>query len=323
MMIRRGILTVLFLSIIFSPSLASPEEIHFSERTKSRIFFHEGSEVTFDVEGEGDLSKVLITIEREGKVYASNLTNRKGSAKLNLPLVNFSSPFLVKAKRNGLKDEFTIWILDTPRLYISVKRIYLEGDEIKVKVMDVSTKPVEGAKVKFGSMEAYTNENGTAKFVAPEVDFPTPFNIYACREGYENSNKILVWIADNRTSPYVKAPRWVEEGERFHVISNASKVYFAGSIKEGYNLTFVAPEVNETKVYSLLAYDDEGNLLDIIPIIVLDKHAEELLIHGPVYAFEGDEVKIQVFSLDSLVGKKGIYVEFDGQVKETNENGSV
>ena len=323
MVIRSGVAIVLFLSIVFSSSLASPEEIHFSERTKSTIFFHEGSEVTFDVEGEGDLSKVLITIEREGKVYASNLTNRKGSAKLNLPLVNFSSPFLVKAKRNGLKDEFTIWILDTPRLYISVKRIYLEGDEIKVKVMDVSTKPVEGAKVKFGSMEAYTNENGTAKFVAPEVDFPTSFNIYACREGYENSNKILVWIADNRTSPYVKAPRWVEEGERFHVISNASKVYFAGSIKEGYNLTFAAPEVNETKVYSLLAYDDEGNLIDIIPIIVLDKHAEELLIHGPVYAFEGDEVKIQVFSLDSLVGKKGIYVEFDGQVKETNENGSV
>ncbi|MCD6410950.1 MAG: hypothetical protein J7L20_00775, partial [Thermoplasmata archaeon] len=323
MVIRRGILTVLFLSIVFSSSLASPEEIHFSERTKSRIFFHEGSEVTFDVEGEGDLSKVLITIERGGKVYASNLTNREGSAKLNLPLVNSSSPFLVKAKRNGLKDEFTIWILDTPRLYISVKRIYLEGDEIKVKVIDDSAKPVEGAKVKFGSIEAYTNENGTAKFVAPEVDFPTPFNICACREGYENSNKILVWIADNGTSPYVKAPKWVEEGERFHVISNANRVYFAGSSKEGYNLTFVAPQVNETKVYSLLAYDDKGNLLDIIPIIVLDKHVEKLLIHGrPVYAFEGEEVKIHVFSLDSLVGKEGIHVEFDGQVKETSENGS-
>jgi len=206
MVIRRGILTVLFLSIVFSSSLASPEEIHFSERTKSRIFFHEGSEVTFDVEGEGDLSKVLITIERGGKVYASNLTNREGSAKLNLPLVNSSSPFLVKAKRNGLKDEFTIWILDTPRLYISVKRIYLEGDEIKVKVIDDSAKPVEGAGLDM------PKQIGDPK----DIDRPVIVKYHGAKGGkgffiaktYEEFEKLVDWSKPFTIQEFVMGTRY-------------------------------------------------------------------------------------------------------------------
>jgi len=125
--------TLLMLLPTFA-SLADEKKLEFTKDTKNSLFLYEREKTVFTVEcngiGEG---KVNVSIERNGTTYAYGITNSEGKVEITLPNVTYSSPFTVKAFKEGYTgDSFTIWILEKSMLYISTQRIVEEEKEFEV-----------------------------------------------------------------------------------------------------------------------------------------------------------------------------------------------
>ena len=318
--------TLLMLLPTFA-SLADEKKLEFTNDTKNSLFLYEREKTLFTVGcngiGEG---KVNVSIERNGTTYAYGITNSEGKVEITLPNVTYSSPFTVKAFKEGYTgDSFTIWILEKPMLYISTQRIVEEEKEFEVKVVDDQGAAVSDAVVTFSGIEGFTDDNGTIEFQAPSVGMPTLLEVYATREKYEPSEVFTLWIADNKTC-VIKAPLWVDEGKTFTVTASSdevSSVTFAGETKEDEDLVFTAPQVNETRAYQIQAYDENGTLLGYRFIVVLNNERKHLLLFGPIETMEDEDVEFHVLSLQTLTGVKGVEVRFAGYGKTTDENGTV
>jgi len=305
-------------------SLGNEKKLEFSDETKSRLFLYENEKATFVVEYNGAGEEgVNVSIEKNGTTYAYGITDSEGRAEIVLPNTTSSSPFTVRAVKEGYEsDSFTLWILEKPKLYISAQRIVEEGSEFEVRVVDEQARAVSDARVAFGSIEGFTDSNGTVIFTAPDVSISTSFYLSASHENYDPADNFEMWIADNRTAT-VQSPLWITEGESFTVRANASTITFAGESKSGSIATFKAPEVDETKAYQIMAYNESGRLVGYSIIVVLNRARERLLLYSSIEAMEEEEIDFHVISLSDLKAKQNICVEFKGVKRETDSDGVV
>lgn len=302
-------------------------KLNFSEETKKSVLLHEGEKLVCTVQCNGVGEKdVTVTLEKEKTLYVSGTTNEKGTVTLQLPNVSFSTPFTVTAKKIGYEtDTFTVWVIDKPRLYVSTPAVVEENSVVTVTVVDNQGNPVPDAYVVCGDKDGFTDSNGTLEFQAPAVAVPTMLKLYATHENYESSNENLLWVADNRTS-VVNAPLWVEEGETLRVESldpRAASLSFAGETKNTAAAVFTAPEVNETKVYSIRAYDENGTLIGYSFTVVLNKEKEQLLLFGPIEVIENEQIELHVLSLSNFQSLRGVNIRFADVEKTTDENGTI
>ena len=323
-MVRRAGIVAVAIILIFSIQIAKSKQLEFSEEIKNNPFVLEESELEIFVGCNGTgVSNADVYLERENLMQLHSKTNETGFASFEIPHVNFSVPCKLKALKQGYEPiESKIWIVNKPKLYISAPKIIEEGKEVEIRVIDQDLKGVSDAILSIDGEEVLTNETGYYKYIAPQVGFSTYVKLEARKDGYEQSEEIKLWIADNRSSDLV-APLWIYEGETFEIIykgKESVRIAFGDNIFEGNNIDITAPYLNETKVYQIRAYDKNDSLLDYRFIVVLDRK-ERALISSPSTVFEQDRFNITLFSLEDLKPIQGIKIRFSGDTEITDVNG--
>ena len=323
-MVRRAGIIAVAIILLFSIQIAKSKQLEFNEDIENNPFVMEESELNVFVGCNGTgVSNADVYLERKDLIQLHSKTNETGFASFEIPDLNFSIPCKLKALRQGYEPvESNVWIVSKPKLYISAPKIIEEGKEVEIRVVDQNLKGVSDAILSIDGEQVLTNEAGYYKYIAPQVGFSTYVKLKAMKDGYEQSEDIKLWIADNRSSDLI-APLWIYEGETFEVIYKGEgnvRITFGDDVFEGNSIDIQAPYLNETKVYQIRAYDKNNSLLDYRFIVVLDRK-ERALISSPSTVFEQDRFNISLLSLEDLKPIQGIKIRFSGDTEITDVNG--
>ncbi len=324
-MVRRAKTLITIMILILSVQIAKSKQLEFGDNIENNPFVIEGSELKVFVGCNGTgISDANVYLEREDLIQLHAKTNETGYATFDIPYVNFSIPCKLKALKQAYgSTELSIWVIDRPKLYILAPRVVEEGKEIEIRVIDQDLRGVPDAILSIDGEEILTNETGCCRYIAPQVGFSTYVLLEARKDGYEQSEEIKLWIADNRSSN-LKAPLWVYEGEYFEIRYEGEgnvRIVFGDETFEGSNVEIEAPELNQTKVYQIRVYDENNSLLDYRFVVILDRERRAIL-SSPSTVIEKERFNVSLLSLESLEPIQGIKLRFYEDTKLTDINGS-
>lgn len=321
-MVRRVIILIAVISMIPFLQVGKSEEMEISEAPS---FVLEGENLKIRVTCGGEAVPFAdVYLEREGIISLSSRTNGSGYAEIPIPDVNFSVPCKLKVMKEGYGvAERDVWIMDRPRLHVVAPKVVEEGSKVEIRVVDDELRGVCNAILSIDGEEVLTNETGCYLYNVPEVGFSTYLEIDARKEGYEEAEQIRMWIADNRSCK-ISAPLYVYEGEQIEIVyrgENGASISFGERVFEGKEVKIKAPHLNETRVYLVKVYDDEGKLLDYKFMIVLDRK-ERSIILSPYRVFEDSTFNLSLFSLEDLQPISNAKINFMGNIVTTDERGN-
>jgi len=326
--VRRKALTAVILSLLVLTcvQVVKSQVLEFGQELKTEPFVVEGEKLSVFVgcSGEG-ISNVDVYIEGGGIISLHAITNESGYANFDIPEVNISVPCRLRAEKEGYTGaEMNITIVNLPKLYVVCPEVVEEGETIELMVVDEGMNGVPNAILSINNEDVFTDENGTYTFNAPQVGFPTPVILSARKEGYEDSDEIKIWIADNRSSS-LEAPVYVHEGEYFDITYSGkekTKICFNGSFFDGNSITVKAPYVEETKSIQINVYDENLSLIDYRFVIVVDNKTRGLIV-SPSTVSENSYFNVSLFSLYDGKPLSGVEILFNGNVKLTDSSGNV